>query len=70
MIIAGVKHVVYAGEDADASSNTRQKFSEAEVSFEQVKDKDIITKAINLFNSTCVDKNNWLPLLLLLYYIH
>lgn len=55
LIKAGVKKVVYAAADPDASKDSRQKFIDAGVDLRQTLDKEIIQKAVKLFNSTNSD---------------
>jgi pyrimidine deaminase RibD-like protein len=62
LLKAGAKHVVYAASDPHASEKTRHKFDDAGVVCRQIKDRELIAKAINLFNSTCQTRENWLPL--------
>lgn len=61
LIRAGVRHVVYAAPDPDASSQTRYKFEQADCSLRQVFDPYIIRRAIVLFNSTITDALDALP---------
>ena len=62
LIKAGAKHVIYAGEDPHASGETRHKFEEAGIDFRQAGDRETISKAISMFNATCENPENWLPL--------
>jgi pyrimidine deaminase RibD-like protein len=55
LINAGVKRVVYGASDSDASAQTRHKFAEARVSFQQSTDQAIVQKAVDYFNATCSD---------------
>ncbi|MBD2525613.1 hypothetical protein [Nostoc sp. FACHB-133] len=61
LIQAGVRHVVYAAPDPDASSQTRYKFEQADCSLRQVNDPHIIHQAITLFNSTVTSTSDVLP---------
>ncbi len=62
LIKAGVKKVVYAASDPHASDDTRHKFQEYNSSLTQVSDKQIRAEAIRLFNATCTNPEDWLPL--------
>jgi pyrimidine deaminase RibD-like protein len=62
LIKAGVKKVVYAAADPHASEETRHKFLTSNSQLLQVEDKEIIRKAVEMFNATCEDPSNWLPL--------
>lgn len=48
----GIKSIVYAAQDPEYSQEAKQRFAAAGVKYEQVKDSEIIQRAINLFNST------------------
>lgn len=61
LLAAGITHVVFAASDPDQSAKTRAGFNAAAASLKQVSDGAIVSKAIELFNSTCNDKANWLP---------
>lgn len=61
LINAGVKKVVYAAKDPDASDSTRHKFEMAGVILEQTLDKEVISKSVEAFNATCDDHDHWLP---------
>ncbi len=61
LIRASVKNIVYAASDPDASSETRYKFGDKGVIIKQVIEQNIIKKAIEIFNSTCSNRKNWLP---------
>jgi len=61
LIESGVKHIVYAAGDPDASNSTRHKFSDAGVILEQIPDKDTVNLAVQLFNSTHLDPGGYLP---------
>jgi pyrimidine deaminase RibD-like protein len=61
LIRAGVRHVVYAAPDPDASAQTRYKFKQANCSLCQVNDPYIIRRAIMLFNSTVTSTTDALP---------
>lgn len=60
LINAGVKHVIYAAQDPDAAVKSRNRFADAQCELKQTKDKDIIIKAIRLFNSTVSDSEDML----------
>lgn len=62
LINAGVKKVIYAASDPHASDDTRHKFQESNSSLIQVADRQIISEAIRMFNSTCDERTDWLPL--------
>lgn len=61
LIQAGVRQVVYAAPDPDASGHTRYKFAQADCSLRQVNDPHIISQAITLFNSTVTSTSDALP---------
>jgi pyrimidine deaminase RibD-like protein len=61
IINAGVKRVVYAAADPDASEQTRHKFITAKCRLEQVQDKAIVRRAVQLFNSTVTGVHEPLP---------
>lgn len=61
LIDAGVRYVVYAAPDPDASDQTRYKFEQAGSSLRQVNDPHIIRQAITLFNSTVTSTSDALP---------
>ena len=61
LIEAGVKSIVYAAADPDASKKTRYKFQAAGVELIQVKDEEIIKEAVDIFNASAVDSNKHLP---------
>lgn len=63
IIAAGIKSVLYAALDPHASEQTRGKFKEAGVICEQVSDINISRRAVELFNSTCSNKDHWLPII-------
>ena len=60
LINAGVKHIVFATADPDASVNTRHKFRDAEVGLRQTSDSRTIVEATRLFNATS-DEIDHLP---------
>jgi pyrimidine deaminase RibD-like protein len=62
LIKAGVKRVVYAASDPHASDDTRHKFAENSASLSQASDRQITAEAIRLFNTTCTNTADWLPL--------
>lgn len=62
LIKAGVKKVIYAASDPHASDETRHKFQENNSSLVRVSDKQITSEAIRLFNATCTNPEDWLPL--------
>ncbi len=61
LIRAGVKRVVFAAADLDASGPTRYKFKDAGAVLEQVKDHELVRKAVELFDSRCHDEEHRLP---------
>lgn len=61
LIQAGVRYVVYAAPDPDASAQTRYKFEQAGCSLRQVNDPHVIRQAIALFNSTVTSTSDALP---------
>ncbi|HEX5430249.1 MAG TPA: deaminase [Patescibacteria group bacterium] len=61
LIQAGVKKVVYAAADPDASETTRHKFITAGSELTQVHDKQIIKWALEIFNSTVSGHHQALP---------
>ncbi|MEN9649765.1 MAG: hypothetical protein RL094_732 [Candidatus Parcubacteria bacterium] len=63
LILAGVKHVVYAASDPHASQLSRHRFEQAGVTLNQVQDKEIRMQAIESFNATCSRQEDWLPLI-------
>lgn len=62
LVKAGAKKVVYAASDPHASDETRHKFQDNNSSLLQISDKQTIAEAIRLFNSTCANEADWLPL--------
>jgi pyrimidine deaminase RibD-like protein len=62
LIHAGVKKVIYAAMDPDASSATRHRFVEVNGILVQTSDVSVIKKAVEIFNSTCIKSENHLPL--------
>lgn len=52
IINAGIKNVVFAAPDPEYSKDARNRFLAAGVDYKQIKEKDIIRKSIELFNST------------------
>lgn len=62
LIIAGVKRIVFGALDPDASASTRHRFDDAGIILQQVTDRDIVQKCIELFNATCMDIAKQLPL--------
>jgi pyrimidine deaminase RibD-like protein len=62
LINVGVKHVIYAATDPDASESTKRRFNKAKVTIRQVANQIIVGRAIELFNSTCTSADGHLPL--------
>ena len=54
IIDAGIKRVVFAANDPEYSKEARDRLLEVGVDYRQVTDKEIIRKAVELFNSTIV----------------
>lgn len=50
----GIKTIIYAAKDPEYSQQSRQRCIQAGISYQQVNDKNIIKKAVNLFNSTSI----------------
>lgn len=48
----GIKTIIFATQDPEYSQETKQRFLQAGVSYQQVNDLKIIKRAIDLFNST------------------
>lgn len=61
LISAGVKRIVFGALDPDASASTRHLFDDAGVILQQVADRDIVKRCIELFNATCWDMAKQLP---------
>lgn len=61
LLQAGVKHVVYAAADPDASAGTRHKYVEAGAELRQVEDPQIVCKAFTLFNDSLAHEHDRLP---------
>ena len=61
LIKAGVKNVVFAASDPDASDLSRHKFREASAVLKKTENEEIVRNAIVSFNATCADSLDWLP---------
>ncbi|OGM11928.1 hypothetical protein A2Z22_01700 [Candidatus Woesebacteria bacterium RBG_16_34_12] len=49
---SGIRNVIFAAQDPEYSKKARQRFQKAGISYRQIEDKDLIQKAIKLFNAT------------------
>lgn len=52
IIKSGIKNVIFAAKDLKHSKTTKKRFKIKGIKCKQVKDKNIIEKALNLFNAT------------------
>jgi pyrimidine deaminase RibD-like protein len=52
IISAGIKNVIFAANDPEYSQDAKHRFQKAGVKYKQIKDKELIRKSVELFNST------------------
>ncbi|MBU3935750.1 hypothetical protein KJ909_03695 [Patescibacteria group bacterium] len=52
IVTTGIKNIIYATNDPEYSQDTKQRFLTAGVNYQQIQNKEIIDRAVKLFNST------------------